>query len=47
MRQRLLLQAAQLQQQWYLANRQVTIASTHAPEEQQILSTYTLFKFRS
>jgi len=31
-------QAAQLHQQWYLANRQVvTIASTHAPEEQQIL----------
>ncbi|EHU2868605.1 TPA: 3-deoxy-D-manno-octulosonic acid transferase [Acinetobacter baumannii] len=31
-------QAAQLHQQWYLENRQVvTIASTHAPEEQQIL----------
>ncbi|EOQ66045.1 3-deoxy-D-manno-octulosonic acid transferase [Acinetobacter pittii] len=31
-------QAEQLQQQWYLGQRKVlTIASTHAPEEQQIL----------
>ncbi len=31
-------QAEQLQQQWYLGQRKVLIiASTHAPEEQQIL----------
>lgn len=35
-------QAEQLQQQWYLGQRKVlTIASTHAPEEQQILQALT------
>ena len=41
--------AAQLHQQWYLENRQVvTIASTHAPEEQQILEALAPYlEFRS
>ncbi|MCK0911614.1 3-deoxy-D-manno-octulosonic acid transferase [Acinetobacter pittii] len=37
-------QAEQLQQQWYLGQRKVlTIASTHAPEEQQILQALAAY----